>query len=135
MPERIEHHQRLLVHTQVSGGPRLDEFLERADAARKRYESVRLFRHAGLAGSHAIDDLVTCQVCMEMPLIRQPSRNHAMGCPACRKHCISQYAHEPLVRAAINQRHPATADLATEGCGGLHIDVALAGVGPAENRN
>ena len=49
-------HHRLVVHTQIAGGPRLEELLERADAAGQRDERVGAVLHDLLAFPHGVGD-------------------------------------------------------------------------------
>ena len=110
MPDRVEHDHRLVVHTQITGGPGFEEFLQGADAARQREEGVGSVLHHLLTLPHGVDDDEFVGVDVGDFAMHQRLRDDADGVSASCPCSASHRTHGRDVAAARHQRPAARRD-------------------------
>ena len=128
----IAQDDRLVVPVELRPGGDLDQFFERADAARQGHESVGALEHRHLALMHVGRDDQFVDV-RQHPLARhQEFRDDAGHMPAGRQGRARHFAHQSQAAAAIDETDPFFGERLAEFAGGFDIGRIAARV---PNRN
>ena len=104
----------LVVTLQLRPSELLDEFLERADAARQGDESVGALEHQLLALMHAVDNDEILRGDERVLALDQKLGDNPRDSPARRKRRARHAAHQAVAAAAENEADPAAASAGRE---------------------
>jgi hypothetical protein len=117
----VQQPDRARVVAELLPRPRLEQLLQRAEAAGQRHEGVSGLGHLQLALVHGVDDAQLLDAAMAQLARDEAARDDAQHLAAGGQRGVGDLAHQAGMAAAVDEAMAALAEGGTERAGGLGV--------------